>query len=146
MPSYTKDPRHYLASLPSSSWSHRRAGQKGHLPMLFGITMSRAFTWILFQASRCSLRSTNSTAIADGRASRNLSNPKMWSSSLTTATAWPESGVRSSHADSHLAIPQDAGGLRYCINSASLRFVPIDELENEDYGDYLRLFEPKGEK
>jgi len=104
MPSYTKDPRHYLASLPSSSWSHRRAGQKGHLPMLFGITMSRAFTWILFQASRCSLRSTNSTAIADGRASRNLSTPKMWSSSLTTATAWPESGVRSSHADSHLAI------------------------------------------
>jgi peptide-methionine (R)-S-oxide reductase len=59
--------------------------------------------------------------------------------------------VRSSHADSHLGHlfddgPQDAGGLRYCINSASLRFIPVDELENEGYGEYLKLFEPKEEK
>jgi peptide-methionine (R)-S-oxide reductase len=56
--------------------------------------------------------------------------------------------VRSSHADSHLGHvfddgPPDAGGLRYCINSASLRFIPVDELEDEGYGDYLKLFEHK---
>ena len=59
--------------------------------------------------------------------------------------------VRSSHADSHLGHvfddgPKDAGGLRYCINSASLRFIPVEELESEGYGEYLKLFEPKKEK
>ena len=59
--------------------------------------------------------------------------------------------VRSSHADSHLGHvfddgPRDAGGLRYCINSASLRFIPVDELASEGYSDYLKLFEPREEK
>jgi len=56
--------------------------------------------------------------------------------------------VRSTHADSHLGHvfddgPRDKGGLRYCINSASLRFIPLDELESEGYGEYRRLFEKK---
>jgi peptide-methionine (R)-S-oxide reductase len=59
--------------------------------------------------------------------------------------------VRSSHADSHLGHvfddgPKAAGGLRYCINSASLRFIPLDELESEGYGEYVKLFESKEEK
>jgi peptide-methionine (R)-S-oxide reductase len=54
--------------------------------------------------------------------------------------------VRSTHADSHLGHvfpdgPRDRGGLRYCINSASLRFIHRDDMEAEGYGAYLNRVE-----
>ena len=70
----------------------------------------------------------------------------------TDRTLWmSRTEARSSGADSHLGHvfddgPRDTGGLRYCMNSAALRFVPLAELDGQGYGAYRTLFTDASEE
>lgn len=75
---------------------------------------------------------------------------KALDSNLDTSHGMIRNEVRSQEAASHLGHvfedgPQEAGGLRYCINSAALKFIPVEELDAAGYSQYKTLFEDKGE-
>lgn len=75
-------------------------------------------------------------------------NPKTIQENSDSRFGMKRTEVRSTEADSHLGHvfkdgPKDKGGLRYCINSASLRFVPYADLEKEGYAEYKKLLDSK---
>jgi peptide-methionine (R)-S-oxide reductase len=78
-------------------------------------------------------------------------DPEGVSESIDDTHGMVRTEVRSKQADSHLGHvfddgPAESGGLRYCINSASLRFIPLDELEEEGYGSYRTAIEAADKK
>ena len=69
-----------------------------------------------------------------------------WPSFTDRSYGMERTEVKAKDSDAHLGHvfddgPADKGGLRYCMNSASLRFVPVDKLKEEGYGEFLPLFE-----
>jgi peptide-methionine (R)-S-oxide reductase len=73
-------------------------------------------------------------------------DPKFITTHEDTSHGMRRLEVRSRYGDSHLGHvfpdgPKDQGGLRYCINSAALRFIAKEDLQASGYGDYLALFE-----
>lgn len=78
-------------------------------------------------------------------------DPDSVAESIDDSQGMVRTEVRSNHGDSHLGHvfddgPVEGGGLRYCINSASLRFIPLEELDEEGYGSYRRLIESGSKK
>lgn len=72
-------------------------------------------------------------------------NDKNLNTKLDLDLGMPRTEVRSKSGNSHLGHvfddgPKDKGGKRFCINSASLKFIPLDEMEKKGYGEYLHLF------
>ena len=120
-------------------------GGKGRLIFL-SPTRNRASTSILCRVSRCSHLPTSLSQGSGWPSFTKPIEPANVNELRDTTHGMIRTEVRSAHADSHLGHvfpdgPRDRGGLRYCINSAALRFIHRDDMEAEGYGAYLNQVE-----
>ncbi len=133
MPNYEKTAEAVAALTPEQYRVTQQSGTERPGSGALLSTSSPASTSTSCRANPCSPVRTSTSPAAAGRASPGRSSRPTWPN-CATPLGMVRTEVRSTHGDSHLGHvfddgPRDRGGLRYCINSASLRFVPREDME-----------------
>ena len=142
MPTYRKTPEALAKLTPEQFRVTQQSGTERPGTGELLTTRSRASTSTSSRASRCSPRPTSSNPGCGWPSFTKPIEPANVNELRDATHGMVRTEVRSTHGDSHLGHvfpdgPRDRGGLRYCINSASLRFVHRDDMEAEGYGAYL---------